>query len=106
MSGRGGGRGRGGRAGGRGGRGNRGRGHYYTGASNASKKGLCSTLGSHVFDYGQKNSADLYRTTWEKLTQYVGTAYGQDISNELFNKATVTIPEPQHTGEVLRHHAA
>jgi len=57
--------GRGGRSNGRGGRGNnerggrgRGRGQNYTGASKASKSGLCTTLGNNVFDYGHKAAAD------------------------------------------------
>jgi len=93
--------GRGGRGSGRGGRGNnggrssgRGRGQNYSGASHkTSKSGLCTTLGTHIFDFGHKAAADQMRTTWEKLVQYVGTTYGQDISNELQNKATVTLPE-------------
>ena len=105
MSGRGGrGNGRGGRAG-RGGR-NRGRGNNYTGAGSSTKKGLCAALGNNVYDYGQKGSADLMRTSWEKLTQYVGTTYSQDIRNELENKATVTIPEPTHTADVMARHTA
>jgi hypothetical protein len=58
-----------------------------------------------VFDYGQTNSADQMRTSWEKLVEYVGTTYGQDISNELQNKQVVTIAEPQHTPEVMARHA-
>jgi len=82
----------------------RGRGQNYTGAATASKSGLCTTLGINVFDYGQKSAADQIRTSWEKLVQYVGTNYGQDISNELQNKLTVTLVEPVHTMEVLRSH--
>jgi hypothetical protein len=44
------------------------------------------------------------RTSWEKLVQYVGTNYGQEISNELQNKITVDIIEPVHSAEVLRKH--
>ena len=96
--------GRGGRGNsGRGGRG-RGRGQNYTGAASALKKGLCTTLGNNVFDYGQKSAADQMRTSWEKLVQYVGTTYGQDISNELQNKTTVTLVEPVHTTEALTRH--
>ena len=107
MSGRGGARssGRGGRHGRGGGR-SRGRGNNYTGASNTTKKGLCSALQGNVFDYGQKGAADQMRTTWEKVVQYVGTTYGQDISNELQNKNTVTIQEPTHTQDVMNRHAA
>jgi hypothetical protein len=44
------------------------------------------------------------RTSWEKLVQFVGTNYGQDISNELQNKTTVTVPEPSHTDAVMQRH--
>jgi hypothetical protein len=45
------------------------------------------------------------RTSWEKLVQFVGTNYGQDISNELQNKIPVILSEPVHTPEVLARHA-
>ena len=89
----------------RGGRGC-GRGHNYTGARKSNKTGLCAALGTSVFDYGHKAAADQMRTSWEKLAHYVGTTYGQDISNELENKSTVTLTEPVHTTEVLAAHAA
>jgi hypothetical protein len=58
-----------------------------------------------MFDYGQKFAADQMRTSsWEKLVQYVGTNYGQDISNELQNKTTVTLTQPVHTIEVITRH--
>jgi hypothetical protein len=91
-----GGRGRGGRGGRR-----RGRGHNYTGSANAARKGLCANLETNVFDYGQNYAADQMRTSWEKLAQYVGTNYGQDISNKLQNKITVILIEPVHTDDVL-----
>ena len=106
MSGRGGrGRGRGGC--GRGGRGSgyRGRGSTYAGTGSSAKKGLCEALGENVFDCGSKGATDQMRTSWEKLTQYVGTSCGQDIHNELENKAAVTLQEPTHTPEVLARHA-
>jgi hypothetical protein len=74
----------GGRSYGRGGRGSagrgksRGRGHSYTGTSVASKKGLCEAVGINVFDYGQKAAADQMQTSWEKITEYVGTTHGQE----------------------------
>jgi hypothetical protein len=46
------------------------------------------------------------RTSWEKLVQYVGTNFGQDISNELQNKVTVTLAEPVHSTAVMTRHAA
>ena len=99
-----GGRGRSGRGNsGRSGRG-RGRGHNYSTTSGTSKKGLCAALGNNVFDYGHKGAADQMRTSWEKLVQYVGMNYGQDISNELQNKTTVILPEPTHTDNVIQRH--
>ena len=95
MSGRGGrGHGRHGRDGGnKGGRGSgRGRGHGYTGSASTAKKGLCAHLGTNVLDYSSKGAAHQMRTSYEKLVQYVGTNYGQDIANELQNKAAVMIP--------------
>ncbi len=47
----------------------------------------------------------LMRTSWEKLVQFVGTNYGQDISNELQNKIPVILSKPVHTLEVLARHA-
>jgi hypothetical protein len=72
-----------------------------TGSENAARKDLCANLGTNVFDYGQKSAADQMRTSWENLAQYVGTNYGQDISNELHNKITVILVEPVHTVDVL-----
>jgi hypothetical protein len=70
-----------------------------------AKSGLCAALGSNVFDYGHRAAADQMRTSWEKLIQFVGTNYGQDISNELQNKIPVILSEPVHTPEVLVRHA-
>jgi hypothetical protein len=96
---------RGGRGGGGRSRG-RGRGQNYSGTSTTTKKGLCDALGANVFDYGQKAAADQMRTSWEKITEYVGATYGQDISNELGNKTTVIIATPVHTDTVLQRNAA
>jgi hypothetical protein len=104
MTGRGRGGSRGGRGSERGGRG-RARGQNYTGARTAAKSGLCATLGNNVFDYGHRAAADQMRTSWEKLVQFVGTNYGQDISNELQNKIPVILSEPVHTPEALARHA-
>ncbi len=57
-----------------------------------------------MFDYGHKAAADQMRTSWEKLVHYVGSNYGQDISNELQNKSTVKLDEPVHTTTVLNRH--
>jgi hypothetical protein len=67
-------------------------------------KGLCTNLGTNVFDYGQKSSADQMRLSWEKLVHYVGTNYGQNSSNELQNKITAIIVKPVHTDDVMARH--
>jgi hypothetical protein len=111
MSGRAAGRGqgnRGGRDGNNRGRSRgRGRGNNYSGTSSATSKhiGLCSALGNHVFDYGQKGAAGQMRTTWEKIVHHVGTIYWHAISNELQNRKPVTILEPTYTQQVLDKHA-
>jgi hypothetical protein len=84
--------------------GGHGRGQNYTGSANTEKKGLCGNLGNNVFDYVQKSAADIMHISSEKLVQYVGTNYGQNISNELQNKITVDIIEPVHSAEVLSKH--
>ena len=61
-------------------------------------------MGHHVFDYGQKRSADQIRTTWEKIVNHVGTIYGHDISNELQNKKRIKISQPKHTQQVKDKH--
>jgi hypothetical protein len=45
------------------------------------------------------------QTLWEKLVQFVGTNYGQDMSNGLQNKIPVMLTEPVHTLEILARHA-
>jgi hypothetical protein len=49
----------------------RGRGQSYTGATRATKSGLCKKLDNNVFDYRHKAAADEMRISWEKLVQYV-----------------------------------
>jgi hypothetical protein len=44
------------------------------------------------------------RTTQEKITQYIGIKYGEDIANELTNKTTVTIPPPVYSAAILLRH--
>jgi hypothetical protein len=45
------------------------------------------------------------RTSWENIVKYVGTNYGQDINNELQNKAWVILTEHVHTDDVLSRHS-
>jgi hypothetical protein len=76
----------------------------YTLKPKTSKIGLCKELENNIFDYGIPNAADLMRTTQEKIGQYVGLEYGEDIANKLTNMKTVTIPPPVYSTPIqLRH---
>ena len=44
------------------------------------------------------------RTTQEKIAQYVGIKYGEDIGNKLSNKTTVTIPPPVYSAAIMLRH--
>ena len=66
--------------------------------------GLCVELQHHIFDYGVANAADLMRTTQEKIAQYVGVKYGEDISNEVTNKTTVVVAAPVYSAAILLRH--
>ena len=44
------------------------------------------------------------KTTWEKIVHHVGTIHGEDISNELQNRATVVVLKPQYSDDVLELH--
>ncbi len=70
-----------------------------------AKSSLCATLSNNVFNYGHRAAADQMQTSWEKLVQFIGTNYGQDISNKLQNKIPVTLTKPVHTPEILARHA-
>ena len=69
---------------GRGGRGKgRGKPHSGRGAGGSTTvklQGLCPALGENVFTYGEEVSVDQIKTTQEKIVQYVGIQYGNDIS--------------------------
>ncbi len=70
----------------------------------STKVGLCKELESHIFDFGISTTANLMRTTQEKITQYVGIKYGEDIANKLINKTTVTIPLQLYPAAILLKH--
>jgi hypothetical protein len=68
------------------------------------KVGLCKELESNIFDYGISNAANLMHTMQEKIRQYVGIKYGEDIANKPTNKNTVTIPPPLYSTVILLRH--
>jgi hypothetical protein len=76
----------------------------YTSKPKTAKVGLCKELESNIFDYRVSNATDLMRTTQEKIAQYVGIKYGEDIANELTNKTTVTVAPPVYSLAILLRH--
>jgi hypothetical protein len=76
----------------------------YTSKPKMSKVGLCKELENNIFDYGIPNATNLMRTTQEKIGQYVGIKYGEDIANKLTSNATVTIPPPVYSTAILLRH--
>jgi hypothetical protein len=107
MTGRHGGRrqgdGRGGRDG-RGGPGRQGRGSGYSSKPKTTKVRLFKELEGHIFDYGGHGVADTMRVTQEKIQQYVGIKFGEDIANEIKNKKLVVLTPPKYSNAIeLRH---
>jgi hypothetical protein len=105
MSGRGG-RGRGGR-GGHAGRGpGGGRGNAYTGGRvKTTKVGLCKDLKGKVFNFGTTSTADQMQILQEKMSQYIGAKYGEDIANELQNKTRIVLSAPAYPSTTMTRHA-
>jgi hypothetical protein len=44
------------------------------------------------------------RTTQEKIAQYVGSKFGEDIANEVMNKVAVSVPPPQYSAAIKTRH--
>ena len=65
------------------------------------KVGLCKELENHIFDYGVSNAADLMRRTQEKIAQYVGIKYRENIANELINETTVTVAPTVYSAAIM-----
>ena len=77
-----------------------------TSASGTKKpeKGLTAALGHHVFTYGEKNSADMFRTSLVEMATHCGAALGSDIQTELTTRKRVTVTKPVHTQAQLNAH--
>jgi hypothetical protein len=82
---------------GRGGRGGR-SGNYR---ARSVKTGLTEELEGHIFDLGERESADLMRTTQIKIAQYIGTLYGGDIMGELETKTEFVAPSPKYPSSAV-----
>ena len=108
MSGR---HGRYGRSGGRGaGRNNQQRNFSGRGSSRGSfanrEKGLTPALNNNIFTYGEKNSADKLRQSWEELAVHCGATMGTDIQTELHTGKEFVIPRPEYSQQQKDAHQA
>jgi hypothetical protein len=66
--------------------------------------GLCKELEGHIFYYGRHGAADTMRVTQEKIQQYVGIKFGEDIANKINNKKLVVLTPPKYSDAIeLRH---
>ena len=65
---------------------------------------MCSALGIHFFDYGQKASEDQIMNTWDKLLRHFVTIHWHESINELLNKKTVIIIKPESNKDALDEH--
>jgi hypothetical protein len=63
-----------------GGPGRQGRGLGYSSKPKTTKMGLYKELEGHIFDYGGHGAANTMRVTQEKVQQYVGIKFGEDIA--------------------------
>jgi hypothetical protein len=72
--------------------------------STPTTKGLVPALSGYIFDYGPGKTREQLRVNWEKLIQYVGITYVQDIKIELTTRKRVEIPLPQYPKKALEEH--
>ena len=89
---------------GRGDAGRNGHGSGYSSKPKTTKVGLCKELEGNVFDYGGHGAADTMIITQEKIQQYVGIKYSEDIGNELKNKVQVVIKPPEYSEAIEKRH--
>jgi hypothetical protein len=99
------GRGRGGR-GGRTGRGSGGgRGSAYSSSKGKTTKvGLCKHLEGNVSNFGTTSAVDQMWIKQDKIAQYIGAKYGEDIANDLLNKTRVVLSAPTYSSVTLTCH--
>jgi hypothetical protein len=89
--------------GGRAGRGpGGGRGNAYTGSRvKTTKVGLCKDLKGNMFDFGTTSAADQMQILQEKIAQYIGAKYGEDIANKLQNKTRIILSAPAYPSTTM-----
>jgi len=58
-------------------------GRQFTGTTSSRSKGSCVELGDHVYEHGQRGSADQMQNSMKDIIKYVCTKLGTDMSNDL-----------------------
>jgi hypothetical protein len=82
-----------------------GRGNAYTGGRvKTTKVGLCKDLKGNMFDFGTTSAADQMQITQEKIAQYIGAKYGEDIANKLQNKTRIVLSAPAYPSAMMTCH--
>ncbi len=79
-----------------------GRGNAYTGGRvKTTKVGLCKDLEDNVFDFRTTSTADQMQILQEKIAQYIGAKYGEDIANKLQNKTRIVLSTPAYLSMMI-----
>ncbi len=67
--------------------------------------GLCKELKGNVFNFGTTSAVDQMRILQEKIVQYIGAKYGEDIANKLQNKTRIVLSAPAYPSTTMTRHA-
>jgi hypothetical protein len=94
--------------------GGRGQGGHGRGASaivprKASEVGACKDLKGHIFTISLENKGkdgNMLCTSMEKMTNFIGTKYGNEAAQEWFSGKKINLPEPAYSQAILDRHAA
>jgi hypothetical protein len=74
------------------------------GSPAVQKKGLTAALGSHIFDYGDKDSADQMKVTWEKVCNHIGNTLNQELATEILTGKKIVPHMPTIDDALVQAH--
>ncbi len=58
-----------------------------------------------MFNFGTTSAADQMQILQEKIAQYIGAKYGEDIANKLQNKTRIVLSAPGYPSTTMTQHA-
>jgi hypothetical protein len=73
----------------------------------ALEQGACKDLKGHIFTICSENKSkdgDMLRTFKEKMATYIGTKFGDDVSQEWTSKKRIALKEPAYSQPLLDRH--